>query len=57
MLYDADRILEMDFLRDLNKNFAVITLAVSVSLWPKADIRITKNRVRLGAGLGKSGRQ
>ncbi len=33
MLYDADRILEMGFLRDLNKNFAVITLAVSVSLW------------------------
>ena len=37
MLYGADRILEMGFLRDLNKNLAVITLAVSVSLWPKAD--------------------
>ncbi len=35
MLYDADRILDMDFLRDLYKNFAVITLAVSVSLWPR----------------------
>ncbi len=33
MLYDADRILDMGFLRDLYKNFAVITLAVSVSLW------------------------
>jgi len=36
MLYDADRILDMGFLRDLYKNFAVITLAVSVSLWPRA---------------------
>lgn len=33
MLYDADRILDMGFLRGLYKNFAVITLAVSVSLW------------------------
>jgi hypothetical protein len=39
MLYDADRILDMGFLRDLYKNFAVITLAVSVSLWPLPDLR------------------
>jgi len=37
MLYDADRILDMGFLRDLYKNFVVITLAVRVSLWPKSD--------------------
>jgi len=40
MLYDADRILEMGFLRDLNKNFAVITLAVGGCFWPKADGQI-----------------
>jgi len=39
MLYDADRILDMGFLRDLDKNFAVITLAVSVSFWPIAARR------------------
>jgi hypothetical protein len=39
MLYDADRILDMGFLRDLYKNFAVITLAVSVSLWPFSALR------------------
>ncbi len=40
MLYDADRILDMGFLWGLYKNFVVITLAVSVSLWPKADCLI-----------------
>ena len=42
MLYDADRILEMGFLRDLNKNFAVITLAVGGCFWPKADPHFTQ---------------
>jgi hypothetical protein len=41
MLYDADRILDMGFLRDLYKNFAVITLAVSVSLWPLAEVNFS----------------
>ena len=45
MLYDADCILDMGFLRDLYKNFAVITLAVSVSLWPFSALRFLNIRV------------